>query len=106
MVGYSKIETEQADDGSDQPFGLPQRPVEHSTQGQCRGDRQSRIVRLTTARGPWFGSPGRDPPGGEPNRQAPTLTQGCIIVRPVGDPMTLLRDVVTAGGIDLEGHGG
>ena len=60
MVGYREIETEQADDGSDQTFGLPQRQAEHGTQGQCRCDRQSRIARLTTSRGPWFRTPGRD----------------------------------------------
>src|ERR1700731_4556211 len=102
MIGYGEIETEQADDGSDQPLSLSQRQAEHGTQGQGRGDRQSRIVRLTTARGPWLRTPGRDRLVGEPDRQAPALTQGCIIVRPVGYPMTLLRDVVTASGIDLE----
>src|ERR1700690_4083183 len=105
MVGYGEIETEQVDDGSDQPFGLPQRQAEHGTQGQCRGDRQSRIGGLTTplVRG---SPPGGNRLVGEPDRQAPTLAQGCIIVRPVGYPMTLLRDMVTASGIDLEGHGG
>ena len=43
---------------------------------------------------------------GEPDRQAATLAQGGIVFRPVRHPMLLLRDVMTAIGIGLEGHGG
>jgi hypothetical protein len=105
MVRYGEIEIEQSDDGSDQSFGLPQREAEHGTQGQRRCDRQCRIVRLTTTRGPWFRTPGCDRLVGEPDRQAPTLAQRCIIFRPIRHPMLLLRNVVAVIGIDLEGHG-
>jgi hypothetical protein len=40
MVRDSEIETEQADDGADQPFGLPQSQAEHGAQRQRRRDRQ------------------------------------------------------------------
>jgi hypothetical protein len=36
MVRDSEIETEQADDGADQPFGLPQSQAEHGAQRQRR----------------------------------------------------------------------
>src|SRR6201993_3313681 len=71
-----------------------------------RRDRQGRIVRLTAPRGPWLCAPGRNRLFGEPHRQAATLAQGSIIFRPVRYPILLLRNVVTAIGIGLEGHGG
>ena len=83
MVRDSEIETEQADDGADQPFGLTQSQAEHGAQRQRRRDRQGRIVGLTAPRGPWFCAPGRDRLFGEPHRQAATLAQGSIIFRPV-----------------------
>src|SRR5271156_1706410 len=106
MVRDREIETEQADDGADQPFGLPQSQAEHGAQRQRRRDRQGRIVGLTAPRGPWFCAPGRDRLFGEPHRQAATLAQGSIIFRPVRYPILLLRNVVTAIGVDLEWHGG
>src|SRR5438270_8798844 len=106
MVRDSEIETEQADDGADQPFGLPQSQAEHGAQRQRRRDRQGRIAGLTAPRGPWFCAPGRDRLFGEPHRQTATLAQGSIIFRPVRYPILLLRNVVTAIGIGLEWHGG
>ena len=105
MVRDGEIETEQADDGADQPFGLPQSQAEHDAQRQRRCDRQGRIVWLTAPRGPWFGAPGRDRFFAEPDRQTATLAQASIIFRPVRYPIPLPRDVMTAIGIDLERHG-
>src|SRR5207237_4770801 len=106
MVRDSEIESEQADAGADQPFGLPQSQAEHGAQRQRRRDRQGRIVGLTAPRGPWLCAPGRDRLFGEPHRQAATLAQGSIIFRPVRYPILLLRNAVTAIGIGLEWHGG
>src|SRR5882724_8119904 len=105
MVRDGEIETEQADDGADQPFGLPQSQAEHDAQRQRRRDRQGRIVGLTAPRGPWFGTPGRDRLVAEPDRQTATLAQSSIIFRPVRYPIPLPGDVMTAIGIDLERHG-
>jgi len=52
MVRDGEIETEQADDGADQPFGLPQSQAEHDAQRQRRRNRQGRIVWLTALRSP------------------------------------------------------
>src|SRR5207245_11368282 len=100
-----EIETGQAEDGADQPFGLPQSQAEHGAQRQRRRDRQGRIVWLTAPRGPWFGAPGRDRLFAEPDRQTATLAQASIIFRPVRYPIPLPGDVMTAIGIDLERHG-
>src|ERR1700747_181875 len=105
MVRDSEIETEQADDGADQPFGLPQSQAEHGAQGQRRRDRQGRIVGLTAPRSPWFGAPGRDRLVAEPDRQTATLAQPSIIFRPVRYPIPLPGDVMTTIGIDLDRHG-
>src|SRR6266404_2067124 len=105
MVRDGEIETEQANDGADQPFGLPQSQAEHDAQRQRRRNRQGRIVWLTAPRGPWFGAPGRDRLFAEPDRQTATLAQASIIFRPVRYPILLPGDVMTAIGIDLERHG-
>src|SRR5438309_4733354 len=105
MVRDGEIETEQADNGADQPFGLPQSQADHDAQRQRRRNRQGRIVWLTAPRGPWFGAPGRDRLFAEPDRQTATLAQASIIFRPVRYPILLPGDVMTAIGIDLERHG-
>jgi hypothetical protein len=50
------------------------------------------------------------PPGGnrfrsEPDREAPSLAQGGVILRPVRDSVSLLGDAVTASSVGLEWHG-
>src|SRR4029077_2899016 len=98
MVRDGEIETKQADDGADQPFGLPQSQAEHDAQCQRRRDRQGRIVWLTAPRGPWFGAPGRHRLFAAPDRPAPPAGEGSILFRPVRYPILLLGDVVTAIG--------
>ena len=78
VVRHREIETEQGDNGADQPFGLPQRQAEHRTQRQRRRDSQSRRARLTASRAPRLSFPSCDRSVGEPNRQAAALAQGCI----------------------------
>src|SRR3954447_22238354 len=39
------------------------------------------------------------------NREAPALAQGGIILRPIRDLVPLLRNMMAAVGIHLEGHG-
>jgi len=41
----------------------------------------------------------------EPDREATSLAQGCIVLRPIRHPVPLLRDAVTASSIGLERHG-
>src|SRR5580704_5920057 len=94
------------DDGADQALGLAQSQAEHCPQGQRGCDRYGRIERLTAPCRPWFGPPGRDRLLAEPDRQAATLPQGSIIFRPVGYPILLLGDVMTAIGIGFEWHSG
>src|SRR4051812_20579576 len=94
MVRHGESETKQADDGADQAFGLAQGQAEHGLERQRRRDRQGGIVRLTARRGARLGVPGRNRLVREPDRQAPTLAQGGIILGPVCDPAPLLRDMM------------
>src|SRR6202035_1551581 len=55
---------------------------------------------------PGRGPPARDRLFADPDRQAATLPQGSIIFTPVGYPILLLGDVMTAIGIGLEWHSG
>src|SRR3954470_546375 len=105
MVRHGESETKQADDGADQAFGLAQGQAEYGLEGQRRRDRQRRIVRLTSGRSAGLSVPGRDRRLGEPDRQAPTLAQGGIILGPVRDPALLFRDTMPASSIGLERHG-
>ena len=106
MVGNREIETQQANDRADQAFGLAQSQTEHGLERQGRRDRQIRVVRLTARRGARLGVPGRDRLLREPDRQAPALAQGGIILGPVRDPAPLLRDTMPAISIGLERHRG
>src|SRR3954468_1373873 len=105
MVRDREIETEQADDGADQPFGLAQSQAEHSFEGQGRRDRQIRVVRLPARRGARLCVPGRNCLLREPDRQAPALPQAGVISWPVRDLALLPWDVVTARLVQLEGQG-
>ena len=106
MVGHREIETEQADDGPDQPFSLAERQAEHGAQGQRRGDGQGGVVRLAAGGGAPLGTPGGDRGLGEPDRQAAAPAQGGVICRPIRDLVSLLRDVVAALLVCFEGHAG
>src|SRR4051794_22643472 len=105
MVGYTQRQAEQADDGADQPLGLPVGKAEHGAQGQCRQDRQRRIPGL-----PAPGGARRPPPlnsfGAEPHRQAPALAQAGVILAPVRYLVLLLGDMVATVLVQLEGHAG
>src|SRR5215204_403892 len=52
-----------------------------------------------------LGCPRLDGFVGDPDGQAPTLTQAGVIGRPVRDPVRLLGNVVAAGLVQLEGQG-
>jgi hypothetical protein len=106
MVRHGEIEPEKRDDGADEPLGLPQCQTEDRPHGQRRGDRQSRIMRLPAGRGAGFGPPCRDRHVGEPYHQTAPLSQGRVIFRPVGDPITRFGDMMTVLGVVFERHRG
>ena len=66
------------------------------------------ITRANSATGPLalfeVQLPGRDRFLGEANCQAAALPQGRVVGRRIRDPVTRLRDVVAALGIDFEWH--
>ena len=66
MVWHGQVEPEQANDGTDQTLGLPQRQAEYRAHRQGGVDRQSGITPLTTWRGPRFSLPGLDRLFGKP----------------------------------------
>jgi hypothetical protein len=90
MIRHGEIETEQCDDGADQPLGLRQRQAEYSSRRQSRRDGQGRIARLAASGGSCISLPGRDRCVGEPDRQTAALTQDRIVGRRVRGPVPLL----------------
>src|SRR3954447_2341583 len=106
MVGNRESETKQANDRTDQAFGLAQSQAEHGLERQGRQDGELGIPGLPAAGGARLRPPGRDRLLREPDRQAPTLAQGRIILGPVRDPAPLLRDMMAASSIGLERHRG
>src|SRR3954463_12188765 len=72
---------------------------------QGRRDRQIRVVRLATRRGAGVRLPGRNRRLCEPDRQAPVLAQGGIVLGPVRHLVLLLGNVVAAVLVQLERQG-
>jgi hypothetical protein len=69
VVWDGQVETEQDDDGADQPLGLTQGQTEHGPKRQGRGAGQHRILRLPAPGGPGLDLPGRDRHIREPDGQ-------------------------------------
>src|SRR4051794_19813029 len=106
VVRHGEVEPEQADDGADQPFGLPVRQPEHGLERQRRQDCQVGILGLPApARAP-LGLPRLDRLVRKPDRQAATPAQALVVIAPVRDLVLLLRDVVASVLVQLEGQGG
>ena len=105
MIRHRQNQAQEPQDRANQTFGLSQREPEHRSQRQGRPDRQDRIMRLAASGRPGLGRPGGNRLLREPDCEASTLTQSRVILRPIRDPVPLLRDAVTAGGIGFEWHG-
>jgi hypothetical protein len=105
MIRHGEIKAEQSDDGADQPLSLAQRQAKDHAHRQRRGDRQVRVVQLTAGRDSRIGPPRLDRFLGEPHGQASPPLQCCVILRPVGDPISCLGDVVAVFGMVFEWHG-
>src|SRR5215212_9471237 len=106
VVRHGEVEPEQADDGADQPFGLPVRQPEHGLERQRRQDRQVGILGLPApARAP-LGLPRLDRLVRKPDRHAAAPAQALVVLAPVRDLALLLRDVVASVLVQLEGQGG
>ncbi len=73
VVWHGQVETEQSDDGADQPFALTQRQAEHRPQRQRHRNGQGRVSRLAASRGAGLRLPRGDCRVGEPDRQAAAL---------------------------------
>ncbi len=104
VVRHRETETEQGDDGADQPFGLPQCQAEYRSQRQRGRDRQARIAWLAASRRSRLSFPRRNRRIGKPHGQAATLPQGRIIRGRVRGPVLLLWDVVTTLATGFERH--
>src|SRR4051812_33771261 len=106
MVGHGEVQPEQADDGADQAFGLPERQAEDGSQGQRRQDRQGRVGGLSAPGFPWLGLPRLDGFLGEPDRQAPALAEAGVVLTPVRYLALLPGNMVATVLVQLEGHAG
>src|SRR3954469_16217036 len=104
MIGDGEVQSEQADDGADQPFGLPERQAEDGSQGQRRQDRQGRVVGLPAPGRTWLGLPRLDGFIGEPDCQAPPLAQARVVLTPVRYLALLPGNMLVL--VQLEGHAG
>ena len=105
VVRHREIEAKQLQDRADQPLGLAQRQAEHRPQCQRRGDRQIGVAGLTAPTGARLSLPGLHRLGRKPHGQAAPGTQARIVRCPVGDPVSLLRNVMPAVAVGFERHG-
>src|SRR5215218_4743326 len=106
MIGDGEVQPEQADDGADQPFGLPERQAEDGSQGQRRQDRQGRVVGLPAPGRTWLGLPRLDGFIGEPDCQAPALAEAGVVLTPVRYLALLPGNMLATVMVQLEGHAG
>src|SRR3954468_4959881 len=106
MIGDGEVQPEQADDGADQPFGLPERQAEDGSQGQRRQDRQGRVVGLPAPGRTWLSLPRLDGFIGEPDCQAPALAEAGVVLTPLRYLALLPGNMRATVLVDLEGHGG
>src|SRR4051794_19331365 len=106
MIGDGEVQSEQADDGADQPFGLPERQAEDGSQGQRRQDRQGRVVGLPAPGRTWLGLPRLNGFIGEPDCQAPALAEAGVVFTPVRYLALLPGDMLATVLVQLEGHAG
>src|SRR4051794_11879766 len=106
MIGDGEVQSEQADDGADQPFGLPERQAEDGSQGQRRQDRQGRVVGLPAPGRTWLGLPPLDGFIGEPDCQAPALAEAGVVFTPVRYLALLPGNMLATVLVQLEGHAG
>src|SRR3954470_12863296 len=106
MIGDGEVQPEQADDGADQPFGLPERRSEDGSQGQRRQDCQRRVVGLPAPGRTWLGLPRLDGFIGEPDCQAPALAEAGVVLTPVRYLALLPGNMLATVLVQLEGHAG
>src|SRR5271165_3431260 len=105
VIRHRESEAEQIDDRADEPFSLPQCQTEDRAHRQRRGDRQGRIMGLPAGRGSGFCTPRRDRLVAKPDGQAAAAPQCCIVLRPVRDPISRSRNMITVFGMVFERHG-
>jgi hypothetical protein len=102
VVRHREVETQQLQEGADQPLRLAQRQAEHRPQGQRRRDRQRGVARLPATAGAGLGAPRLNRLRREPHGQAAAGTQAGVVLGPVGHPVLLLGDVMAPSGIRFE----
>src|SRR3954453_6798311 len=106
VVRHGEIEPEQADDGADQPFGLPVRQPEHGLERQRRQDRQVGIRGLPAPAREPLGLPRLDRLVRKPDRHAAAPAQALVVLAPVRDLALLFGDVAAAVLVQLKGQDG
>jgi hypothetical protein len=105
VIRHRQIQTQEPQNGTDQAFSLPESQPKHRPQRQGCSDRQRRVVRLTAACRARLGPPGGNGILGEPDRETAPLTQGGVVLRPIRDPVPLLRNPVRRAALALNGTG-
>ncbi len=104
MVRRADLQAKQHRDRAQQAFGLPPWTAKRQAQQVPGLDRHLRVGAGAAALSSVRRLPGRARLGRDPNRQAPTLLQRPVILRPVGDLVARPRDLVAARLIGLVGH--
>jgi len=105
MIGHGKRQTKQADHGTDEALGLPERQPEHRPQRQRGQDGEAGAVGLPAPGRASLCSPARNRLLGKPCGQAAALTQRNVVVAPIRHPAALPGNMMTVVGVGLERQG-
>ena len=104
VVRHGQPKAEQAQHAPGERLGLAKRKMEDEPQGQHQLDRQVRVERLPAGRCPPRGPPSRQRRLVEPEGHIPAPLETGLVGRPIRDPITRLRNAMTARGVVLERH--
>ena len=106
MVGHGEVKAKQPQHAAGERLDPAEGEVENEPQRQHQPDRNVRVERLPTGRGPLRRSPSRDGCLVYPQREVAAPLQPGFVGRPVAHPIAALWNVVAAGGVAFERHSG
>ena len=104
MIGNRQIQTYLADNRADQAFSLTKRLMKHQPKRQRGLDRQASVDRISFGRSFAGRRPMSPDITADPDPHIATLAKRRHVDRSIFHHITILRDLVVAGGMELERH--
>jgi hypothetical protein len=104
VIGNGQVDLQQPYDRGDQPLALAQRQSKHRPQGRHSFDGEIGIVTLTARRCSRLRLPACHRVGRKPEGKVSAISKGRVILTPIGDLMTLTKNITPAFRKKLKGR--